>query len=87
NYDMLGYTYDCYKVLFNRDSLNNAGTALISTVHYSRNYVNAYWDGTQMVYGDGDGVNSIELGKDADVTVHELTHAVTEYESNLTYSG
>ncbi|NNB85984.1 peptidase M4 [Corallococcus exiguus] len=87
NYDMLGYTYDCYKTNFNRDSLNNAGQTLISTVHYSRNYVNAYWDGTQMVYGDGDGVNSIELGKDADVTVHELTHAVTENESNLTYSG
>ncbi|RYZ40812.1 MAG: peptidase M4 [Myxococcaceae bacterium] len=87
NYDMLGYTYDCYKILFNRDSLDNAGTALISTVHYSTNYVNAYWDGTQMVYGDGDGVNSIELGKDADVTVHELTHAVTSKESNLTYSG
>ncbi|TSC31766.1 M4 family metallopeptidase [Corallococcus sp. Z5C101001] len=87
NYDMLGYTYNCYKTLFNRDSLNNAGQTLISTVHYSKNYVNAYWDGTQMVYGDGDGVNSIELGKDADVTVHELTHAVTEKESNLTYSG
>ncbi|MCY1018772.1 M4 family metallopeptidase [Pyxidicoccus sp. MSG2] len=87
NYDMLGYTYNCYKTLFNRDSINNAGATLISTVHYSTNYVNAYWDGTQMVYGDGDGVNSIELGKDADVTVHELTHAVTENESNLTYSG
>ncbi|WP_420821852.1 M4 family metallopeptidase [Pyxidicoccus caerfyrddinensis] len=87
NYDMLGYTYNCYKSLFNRDSINNAGATLISTVHYSTNYVNAYWDGTQMVYGDGDGVNSIELGKDADVTVHELTHAVTENESNLTYSG
>ncbi|NOK18270.1 M4 family metallopeptidase [Corallococcus carmarthensis] len=87
NYDMLGYTYDCYKTNFNRDSLNNAGQTLVSTVHYSRNYVNAYWDGTQMVYGDGDGVNSIELGKDADVTVHELTHAVTENESNLTYSA
>ncbi|RKH45093.1 M4 family metallopeptidase [Corallococcus sicarius] len=87
NYDLLGYTYNCYKTLFNRDSLNNAGATLISTVHYSTNYVNAYWDGTQMVYGDGDGVNSIELGKDADVTVHELTHAVTSNESNLTYSG
>jgi vibriolysin len=87
NYDMLGYTYNCYKTVFGRDSLNNAGQTLVSTVHYSRNYVNAYWDGTQMVYGDGDGVNSIELGKDADVTVHELTHAVTENESNLTYSG
>ncbi|NTX10939.1 M4 family metallopeptidase [Myxococcus sp. CA051A] len=87
NYDQLGYTYNCYQTLFGRDSINNAGATLISTVHYGSNYVNAYWDGTQMVYGDGDGVNSIELGKDADVTVHELTHAVTENESNLTYSG
>jgi vibriolysin len=87
NYDMLGLTYNCYKTLFNRDSFDNAGAAMISTVHYSTNYVNAYWDGTQMVYGDGNGVDSIELGKDADVTVHELTHAVTERESNLTYSG
>ncbi|QSQ22000.1 M4 family metallopeptidase [Pyxidicoccus parkwayensis] len=87
NYDMLGFTYNCYKTLFNRDSLNNAGATLISSVHYSTNYVNAYWDGTQMVYGDGDGVNSGQLGRDADVTVHELTHAVTENESNLTYSG
>ncbi|KFA93940.1 M4 family metallopeptidase [Archangium violaceum] len=87
NYDKLGGTYNCYKNNFNRDSLNNAGATLISTVHYSRNYVNAYWDGTQMVYGDGDGVNSTMLGLSADVTTHELTHAVTEYESNLTYSG
>ncbi|MBZ4422578.1 M4 family metallopeptidase [Myxococcus sp. RHSTA-1-4] len=87
NYDMLGLTYNCYNTLFGRDSFDNAGATLISTVHYSSSYVNAYWDGTQMVYGDGDGVNSIELGKDADVTVHELTHAVTERESNLTYSG
>jgi vibriolysin len=87
NYDKLGGTYNCYKDNFGRDSLNNAGATLISTVHYSRNYVNAYWDGTQMVYGDGDGVNSTMLGLSADVTTHELTHAVTENESNLTYSG
>ncbi|WP_369946501.1 M4 family metallopeptidase [Vitiosangium sp. GDMCC 1.1324] len=87
NYDKLGETYNCYKTLFGRDSFDNAGATLISTVHYSTNYVNAYWDGTQMVYGDGDGVDSIELGLDSDVTTHELTHAVTERESNLTYSG
>ena len=40
-----------------------------------------------MVYGDGDGVNSTMLGLDADVTTHELTHAVTEHESDLIYSG
>ncbi|KFE71458.1 hypothetical protein DB31_3588 [Hyalangium minutum] len=87
NYDQLGATYNCYNALFGRDSYNNAGAALISTVHYSSNYVNAYWDGTQMVYGDGNGVDSIELGKDLDVTVHELSHAVTDSESDLIYSG
>lgn len=87
NYDQLGNTYNCYKTLFNRDSYDNAGAKLVSTVHYGSNYVNAYWDGTQMVYGDGDGVDSIELGKDLDVTVHELTHAVTDTESDLIYSG
>ncbi|WP_240486549.1 M4 family metallopeptidase [Hyalangium minutum] len=87
NYAKLGGTYNCYKNNFNRDSYNNAGAQLKSTVHYSSNYVNAYWNGTQMVYGDGDGVNSTQLGLDADVTTHELTHAVTSSESNLTYSG
>jgi len=87
NYDQLGVTYNCYNTLFGRDSYDNAGAALISTVHYSTNYVNAYWDGTQMVYGDGNGVDSIELGKDLDVTVHELSHAVTDSESDLIYSG
>ncbi|PTL81537.1 M4 family metallopeptidase [Vitiosangium sp. GDMCC 1.1324] len=87
NYTRLGQTYSCYQDLFGRDSIDNAGATLISTVHYGSNYVNAYWDSTQMVYGDGDGVNSTMLGLDLDVTVHELTHAVTEHESNLTYSG
>jgi bacillolysin len=90
NYEQLGKTYDCYKTNFGRDSYNGAGAVLKSTVHYSENgsgYVNAYWNGSQMVYGDGDNLNSIELGKDLDVTVHELTHAVTENESNLVYSN
>ncbi|ATB42116.1 hypothetical protein CYFUS_007593 [Cystobacter fuscus] len=87
NYDKLGGTYDCYKNNFGRDSLDNAGATLISTVHYSTNYVNAYWDGTQMVYGDGNGTDSTMLGLSADVTTHELTHAVTDHESDLIYSG
>ncbi|HWO18145.1 MAG TPA: M4 family metallopeptidase [Kofleriaceae bacterium] len=87
NYAMLGWTYDCYNALYGRDSFDNAGAKLISSVHYSSNYVNAFWDGTQMVYGDGDNVYSISLAISMDVTAHELTHAVTEYESNLIYSG
>jgi vibriolysin len=87
NFDRLGTTYDAYLAMFGRDSFDGAGAKLISSVHYSNNYVNAFWNGTQMVYGDGDGVNASNLADSLDVTAHELTHAVTERTSNLTYSG
>ncbi|MRG90477.1 M4 family metallopeptidase [Polyangium spumosum] len=84
-HDNAGRTYDYYFNNFGRDSYTGSGTAIRSTVHYSKNYVNAFWNGSQMVYGDGDGVNSSALTV-LDVVAHELTHAVTSYESNLTYS-
>jgi Zn-dependent metalloprotease len=87
NYNHLGTTYNCYKTNFNRDSFNGLGAQLKSTVHHSTNYTNAFWNGSQMVYGDSDGVQSAPLGKSLDVTVHELTHAVTSSESNLVYSN
>jgi bacillolysin len=46
-------TYDFYKNTFNRNSLNNAGLLLKAYVHYSTNYVNAFWDGSRMTFGDG----------------------------------
>ncbi|HZI07566.1 MAG TPA: M4 family metallopeptidase, partial [Archangium sp.] len=87
NYGHLGTTYQCYFQNFGRDSYDNAGAQLKSTVHYSTSYTNAFWNGTQMVYGDSNGVDSAPLGKSLDVTVHELTHAVTDYESDLVYSN
>jgi vibriolysin len=87
NYDHLGTVYACYNTLFGRDSFNNAGATLISTVHHRVRYVNAFWNGTQMVYGDGDGVTATNLANSLDVTAHELTHAVTDFESDLIYSG
>ncbi len=87
SFDVLGLTYDCFKTVFGRDSYDNAGHALINTVHYSTNYVNAFWNGTQLVCGDGDGVNSGPLCTDLDVVAHELAHAVTEHESDLIYAG
>jgi len=81
-----GTTYDFYNAVFGRDSYNNAGATLKSTVHYSNNYNNAFWNGTQMVYGDGDGVTFSPLSQSLDVVAHELTHAVTSSESNLVYS-
>jgi Zn-dependent metalloprotease len=77
-YNYTGATYDYYQSNFGRDSYDNAGARLVSTVHYGVGYQNAFWDGTQMVYGDGFPVN--------DVTAHELTHAVTERTAGLEYA-
>ncbi|MGG0178603.1 M4 family metallopeptidase [Gottfriedia acidiceleris] len=82
-----GLTFDYYKAVFNRNSYDNKGGALKSSVHYGRNYNNAFWNGTQMVYGDGDGTTFIPLSGGIDVVAHELTHAVTETSSNLTYQN
>ncbi len=85
-HDNAGITYDFYFSSFGRDSFDGAGATITSTVHYDRNYVNAFWNGTQMVYGDGDGSQSGPLTV-LDVVGHELTHAVTDYSSDLIYSN
>jgi Zn-dependent metalloprotease len=79
-------TYAYYKDIHNRNSFDNAGSKILSYVHYSLNYVNAFWDGTRMTYGDGDGTNYKPLVS-LDIVGHEITHGVTEYSSNLIYSG
>ena len=87
-YDGSGDTYNAYRNFWNRDSYDNAGAVLKSSVHYSSNYCNAFWNGTQMVYGDGNAAQGcLPLARSVDVTAHELTHAVTENESGLIYSG
>lgn len=86
-HDNAGKTYDYYKARFNRDSYNGSGQTLSSTAHHQRNYNNAFWNGSQMVYGDGDGSTFTYFSKSLDVVAHELTHAVTEYESGLVYQN
>lgn len=85
-HEAAGKVWDYYSAKHGRDSFDGAGGAIKSSVHYSRNYVNAFWNGTQMVYGDGDGVQSGPLTV-LDVVGHEITHAVTERSSNLVYSN
>jgi vibriolysin len=80
-------TYNYYFNNYGRDSIDDAGLTLNSRAHYDRNYNNAFWDGTQMTYGDGDGVTFIPLSQDADVVAHELTHGVTERTSGLIYQN
>lgn len=82
-----GIVYDYYKAKFNRNSLNNSGMPIKSTVHYKSRYNNAFWNGSQMVYGDGDGSIFIPLSGGLDVIGHEMTHGVDENESNLAYQN
>jgi vibriolysin len=87
-HDGAGDTYDMYASIHSRDSFDNAGALLRSSVHYSTNYCNAFWNNVQMVYGDGNASqNCLPLARSLDVAAHEMTHAVTSRESNLTYSG
>ncbi len=86
-YDGAGSTYDLFWQAYERNSLDGAGMRLDSTVHYDRLYDNAFWDGKQMVFGDGDGELFNRFTVALDVIGHELTHGVTQYTSNLNYSG
>lgn len=86
-YDGADETYHFYDDLFGRASVDGRGLPLVSTVHYGHSYDNAFWNGNQMVYGDGSGqilaVGS--LTKALDVIGHELTHGVTQYTAGLVY--
>ncbi|MBF4769234.1 M4 family metallopeptidase [Nocardioides agariphilus] len=73
--------------VFGRSSFDGAGAAVSLTVHYGRDYDNAFWDGAQLVFGDGDGEIFGRFTRPVDVLGHELTHAVTERSAALRYSG
>jgi len=87
-HDNTADTYDGYHFFFNRDSYDAVGGNLVSSVHYSTNYCNAFWNGSQMTYGDGNvSQNCFPLARSVDVAAHEIGHGITERESNLVYSG
>ncbi|MGD6968058.1 M4 family metallopeptidase [Rossellomorea vietnamensis] len=77
--------YDYYLNTHNRNSFDNNGATIRSTVHYGSKYNNAFWNGSQMVYGDGDGTTFRSLSGAKDVVAHEITHAVTERTAGLQY--
>ncbi len=77
--------YDYYLSEHGRNSLDDNGMPIQSVVHYGDNYNNAFWNGTYMVYGDGDGDFFIPLSAGLDVAAHEMTHGVTSNSANLIY--
>jgi Zn-dependent metalloprotease len=84
-YDGAGSTYDLYFDEYGRNSIDGRGMRIDSTVHYGVAYDNAFWDGAQMVYGDGDGELFERFTISVDVIGHELTHGVTDSEAALEY--
>ncbi len=86
-YDGLGATWQLYSQAFARNSLDGKGLPLLASVHYAHDYDNAYWDGDQMVFGDGDGKIFGRFTGSIDVIGHELTHGVTDYTAGLRYQG
>jgi len=76
-----------YADTFARSSYDGKGATVVVSVHYERDYDNAFWDGAQLVFGDGDGTVFGSFTRPVDVLGHEFTHAVTQYTAGLTYQG
>ncbi|OEJ26959.1 peptidase M4 [Streptomyces agglomeratus] len=85
-YAGLGATFELLLKGFARDSVDGNGLPLVASVHYGENYGNAFWDGEQMVFGDGDEIFR-DFTLPVDVIAHELAHGLTQYTANLTYFG
>ncbi len=84
-YEGAGDTYQLYFNEYQRDSLDGQGLKLVSSVHFRKNYNNAFWNGSQMSYGDGDGTIFKPLTGDLAVIGHELSHGVVQYSGGLMY--
>ncbi|MFG3494044.1 M4 family metallopeptidase [Streptomyces sp. NPDC047928] len=84
-YAGLGATFALFHEVYGRDSIDGSGLPLDATVHYDRDYGNAFWDGERMVFGDGDGQVFRDFTIPVDVIGHELAHGVTQYTANLAY--
>jgi Zn-dependent metalloprotease len=93
------WTYDYFKNVHGRNGINgsngpgttaagaNSTISLVtSRVHFGSNYNNAFWYNNQMTYGDGNGTSFSPLVT-LDIAAHEMTHGVTQYTANLTYSN
>jgi Zn-dependent metalloprotease len=86
-FDGLGAVYDFYAQVMRRNSIDDHGERLDASVHYGRRYDNAFWNGRQMVFGDGDGKLFVGFTRCLEVIGHELTHGVVEHEAALEYEG
>lgn len=86
-YQGAGRTYDYFRRVHGRSSVDDRGMRIDSTVHFGERFSNAHWNGRQMIYGDGDGKYFHRFTSAIDVIAHELTHGVTQYAAGFAFSG
>ena len=86
-YDGLGASYSLYSEVFGRDSLDGAGMPLMASVHYGKDYDNAFFDGRLMVFGDGDDEVFTGFTGSLSIIGHELSHGVISHTADLEYFG
>ena len=84
-HDGASYVYDYYSTKHGRDSLNGNGMTMISSVDLGQ--ANAYWTGSQMIYGQAGGGFDKDFTSDFDVIGHEFTHGLTQYTAGLVYQN
>lgn len=86
-YVFAGVVRDYFQQQLNRNSIDNMGMNLILNVHFGDAFDNAFWNGAEMVFGDGDGELFVSFARSLDVIAHELAHGVTENTAQLDYFG
>jgi hypothetical protein len=86
-YEYVGVAYHFYEQVLNRNSIDDKGSRLDIIVHYGRSFCDSFWDGSRMVFGDGDGKIFQRFTKCIDIVGREFTHGVVEYETDLEYYG
>ncbi|WP_281155450.1 M4 family metallopeptidase [Streptomyces sp. HYC2] len=77
--------YEYLKNQLGRDGIDGKGGSIYSVVNVAssgKDYANAFWDGSKMVYGH---MNGVPLSVGLDVVGHEMTHGVTEHAAGLVY--
>ena len=86
-YEHFGSTWDFFFEVLARNSIDNAGMTLDGVVHFDENFDNAFWDGDQMIFGDGSGQIFTRLTQSLSVCAHELGHGVIQFDGPLVYQG
>ncbi len=86
-YDACGSTYEFFRDVFGRNSLDGYGMHLIGSVHFGERYDNASWDGAEVRFGDGDGVVFRSFTQCSEIVAHELVHGIVQAEGGLEYAG